>query len=312
MKLIELFAGIGTQAYAFQQYIDTTVLGISEIDNRPLKAYEAIFKKLPYNFGDISKIKSLPQADVWTYSFPCIDLSIAGKKEGLQGKHSGLLYEVQRLLENSPLPKILIMENVANLVSVKFLPDFEKWIDFLSSLGYTTTWEKIQANHYGGGTIRKRVFAVSILNTHDSFVFPKKTGTNKVILDYLEDPIEEYCVDNSLFLYQEIERNYQTSIKLQDYGRGGQGNRIYSVYGQGVTLTANGGGKAGSSGGLYARPQGIYKLTPREMMLVNGWQDPEIASVEKVLSPREIGFVMGNSIDLTVMKKIAHKIINYL
>ena len=64
LKLIELFAGIGTQAYAFQQYIDTTVLGISEIDKRPLKAYEAIFEKLPYNFGDISEIESLPQADV--------------------------------------------------------------------------------------------------------------------------------------------------------------------------------------------------------------------------------------------------------
>lgn len=310
MELIELFSGIGTQAYSFQQYINTNVLGISEIDNRPLKAYKAIFNKMPYNFGDIRKIEKLPPADIWTYSFPCTDLSIAGKKAGLQGKYSGLLYEVQRLLQKSPLPKILIMENVANLASAKFLPDFNQWLDFLSSLGYITTWEKIQANHYGGGTIRKRIFAISILDK--KFIFPEKTGTKKVVLDYLEDPVTEYCVDDSLFLYQESKKNYNTSIKLQDYKNGGQGNRIYSVYGQGVTLTATGGGKAGSSGGLYARPQGIYKLTPREMMLISGWTEPEISKVEKVLSPREIGFVMGNSIDLTVMKKIAKEVISYL
>ena len=53
--------------------------------------------------------------------------------------------------------------------------------------------------------------------------------------------------------------------KWDDYKNGGQGNRIYSIFGQGVTLTASGGGKAGSSGGLYLRNNSIYKLTPIEI-----------------------------------------------
>ena len=84
LKLIELFAGIGTQYKAFSKYIETEVVGISEIDEKPLKIYKHLFGEVN-NFGDITKITELPAADVWTYSFPCTDLSIAGKQEGFSG-----------------------------------------------------------------------------------------------------------------------------------------------------------------------------------------------------------------------------------
>ena len=83
-------------------------------------------------FGDITKIDTLPYADIWTYSFPCTDLSIAGKQEGFQGKNSSLIYEVYRLLLSSPKPKILLMENVANICNNTFMPKFQEWINSLA------------------------------------------------------------------------------------------------------------------------------------------------------------------------------------
>ena len=303
ITLIELFAGIGTQYQAFKNNYEVKCIGISEIDPRPLKAYKALFGE-PNNFGDITKIKELPKSDVWTYSFPCTDLSIAGKQEGFKGKNSSLIYEVYRLLEISSKPKILIMENVANICNTTFMPQFQEWINALSKLGYNSTWKKIKASDYGGATIRERVFMISILNTEIKYVFPRPHNSNLVLQDFLEPTEEKYYIDEYNGPIPKTIKNFSNSIKLCDYKKGGQGNRIYNPYGMGVTLTATGGGKAGSSGGLYYRENKIYKLSPIEMCKVMGWSKKQAQTICSVLTPREVGFCMGNAIDLTVLTKI--------
>lgn len=115
------------------------MVAISEIDKYALKSYEAMHGKVN-NMGDIRAIKELPCADMWTYSFPCQDISVAGKGAGIkEGTRSGLLFEVERLLkvaaENGTLPKYLLLENVKNLVSKKFRADFDSWLFCLSELG---------------------------------------------------------------------------------------------------------------------------------------------------------------------------------
>lgn len=111
--------------------------------------------KLSRNLGDISKLEHLDYADFWTYSFPCTDISVAGKQEGIkQGQtRSGLLYEVQRLLERAnkmlTLPKYLMLENVKNLVGKKFKLQFDEWVAWLDELGYNTYWKVLNAKDYG-------------------------------------------------------------------------------------------------------------------------------------------------------------------
>lgn len=308
IKLIELFAGIGTQYASFKEVYGDEVqcIGISEIDDKPLKGYKALHGEY-VNYGDISKIESLPTADVWTYSFPCTDISIAGKKEGFVGKHSSLIYQVYRLLQTSNKPKVLIMENVANICGTQFLADFEAWIDMLSQLGYTSTWKKVKACNYGGGTIRERVFLISVLNASKPFIFPAEKATSLTLKDYLEEPDPKYYIDDSA-LIDTSANSYTKSIKLADYKNGGQGNRIYSINGQGVTLTASGGGKAGSSGGLYLRGNKIYKLSPFEMCRVMGWDKEESAILCDALTDRELGFCLGNAIDKIAFTKIVEAI----
>ena len=195
IKVIELFAGVGSQAMALRNIgIDYEVIGISEIDKFAYKSYEAIHGKVK-NFGDITKINKLPYCDLLTYSFPCQDLSIAGQQKGIsKDTRSGLLLEVERLLlkakENGTLPKYLLLENVKNLVGKKFIKDFERWLSFLNGLGYYSNWEVLNAKDYGIPQNRERVFVVSSLeNIH--YNFPKQVELKSKMKDLLEEKVDD-------------------------------------------------------------------------------------------------------------------------
>ena len=194
----ELFAGIGSQTAALERLgIDFKVVGIAEIDKYAIKSYEAIHGPVR-NYGDISKIEKLDYADFWTYSFPCQDISVAGKCKGIiKGKtRSGLLYEVERLLENSKeyneLPKYLMLENVKNLVGKKFKPQFDEWLKRLDDLGYNTYWKVLNAKNYGIPQNRERVFAISIRKDIDTgYEFPQGFDNGKRLKDVLESEVDE-------------------------------------------------------------------------------------------------------------------------
>ena len=193
-----------------------------------LKQYY-ISDKLLKNLGDISKIDSLPYADLVTYSSPCQSFSVAGKLAGakkicktcgyeweidfsnpnynykcpycgsvnLDSTTSGLLQEVQRLLsvayKNNTLPKYLLLENVKNLVGKKFKPQFDAWIRWLDSIGYNTYYQVLNSKHYGIPQNRERIFAVSIRKDIDDgkFKFPEQIPLNTRLKDILEKNVDE-------------------------------------------------------------------------------------------------------------------------
>lgn len=205
----ELFSGIGAFRKALENLgIPYEIVGISEIDKFAIKSYEAIFGKTR-NYGDISKCEKLDYADLWTYGFPCQDLSVAGKQRGvIQGQtRSGLLYEVQRLLAvavaNGEQPKYLIMENVKPLVGKKFRPTFESWLAWLDSNGYNTYWKVLNAADYGAPQRRERVFAVSIRKDIDTgFSYPPPVKLKKKFRDLLEkDPDDKFFLSNECYTY---------------------------------------------------------------------------------------------------------------
>lgn len=205
LKVIELFSGIGAQRKALENAgIEHEVVATSEIDKYALKVYETLYGKTN-NMGDISKIEKLPKADLWTYSFPCTDISISGRMQGLEkgsGTHSSLLWEVQRLLEKSKecneLPKYLLLENVKNLVSKKFKPYFDEWLSFLESLGYKNYYKVLNAKDYGVPQNRERIFCVSILGDED-YVFPEKVPLVTKLGDLLEDEVpDKYFLSEKL------------------------------------------------------------------------------------------------------------------
>lgn len=220
LKVNELFSGIGSQKAALERLgIEHEIIGIAEIDKYAIKSYEAIHGPVR-NYGDISKIDKLDYADFWTYSFPCQDISVAGKQAGInEHTRSGLLYQVERLLqvskEHDELPKYLMLENVKNLVGKKFKAQFDEWIQRLDELGYNTYWQVLNAKNYGIPQNRERVFAISILKDIDiGYVFPEPFELKKRLKDILEKEVDEKYYINSEKAKKLISQITQTGTGL--------------------------------------------------------------------------------------------------
>lgn len=113
------------------------------------------------------------------------------------GTRSGLLWEVERLLnECEELPQILFMENVPQVHNKKNMEDFQEWLDYLTSLGYTNYYKDLCASDYGVAQHRKRCFMFSFLGNY-TYKFPEPFTLTKKLKDYLEDNVDEkYYINN--------------------------------------------------------------------------------------------------------------------
>lgn len=277
IRLIELFAGVGSQAMAlrnigadFEKYLtcewqvqaiasykaihfgdDTTDystgmekqdlvrilhgLGISNNGKEPMKLKE-IEKKpegwLRETYNNIqatknivnimsAKGKDLKVTDtdrytyILTYSFPCQDLSVAGKMKGMDkgaGTRSGMLWEVERLLgEMEELPQILLMENVPQVMQKRNEHNFAMWQQFLESKGYRNYAQFLNAKDYGVPQNRQRAFMVSVLGDYE-YKFPEPVPLEKAIEDCLEEEVDEKY-------YMDSERARQMVMKEIESGR---------------------------------------------------------------------------------------------
>lgn len=140
-----------------------------------------------------------------TYSFPCQDLSLAGKGKGMSdtSTRSGMLWEVERILkeckELGTLPQVLLMENVPQVHSQDNVNDFNKWQLELEKIGYKNYFQDLIATDYGIPQTRNRCFMVSILGDY-SYAFPMAKPLEIKLKDMLEDNVDEkyYLSDKML------------------------------------------------------------------------------------------------------------------
>lgn len=259
IRLIELFAGYGSQALALKYlgvpfehwkicewnyksiqaykdihfpYDDTdysiglskeqlanylAITGISSNWNEPMKAEQIkrlnesklreIYNNIQstHNLVDVSKIHAndleIINKDqytyILTYSFPCQDLSLAGRREGMDRgseTRSGLLWEVERILqeckEDNCLPDVLLMENVPQVHGTENARNWREWLTELERLGYQSYWEDMIATDYGIPQIRNRTFCVSLLGEY-AYSFPQPIELEKRLKDMLEDKVDE-------------------------------------------------------------------------------------------------------------------------
>ena len=147
--------------------------------------------------GELLEITDTDKYDyILTYSFPCQDLSLAGKGKGMSdtSTRSGMLWEVERILseckELGTLPQILLMENVPQVHGVDNIEDFNKWQLRLEQLGYKNYMQDLIATDYGIPQTRNRCFMVSILGDYN-YKFPKPIPLKLKLKDMLEDNVDE-------------------------------------------------------------------------------------------------------------------------
>lgn len=176
--------------------------------------------KLTHNLGDINKIEFLSYADLWTISFCCQDISVAGKMRGLKpdsGTRSSLLWENIRLLkkakDDGTLPKYLMFENVKNLVSKKFIDDFNNLLEVLDELGFNSYWKVLNAKDCGIPQNRERVFVISIRKDIDKgkFEFSKPFDTGIRLKDIIDRNVDE-----KYYLSKDIQELFVLNIEKYD------------------------------------------------------------------------------------------------
>lgn len=213
MKILSLFSGIGAFEKALDYLnINYELVNYCEIDKYASKAYSLIYNVSEnMNLGDITKVDTskLPKdIDLITYGFPCQDISLAGKQQGMFNNdgsktRSGLFFEALRIIEDTK-PKIAIAENVKNLVSKKFNAQFQAVLQSLEETGYNNYWKVLNAKDYGIPQNRERVFIVSIRKDIDpgSFEFPKPFELKLRLKDMLEDEVDEkYFLSDKMIEY---------------------------------------------------------------------------------------------------------------
>lgn len=229
MKFIDFFAGIGGIRLGLERAGHECV-GFCEWDKFARQSYKAMHNtEGEWENHDIRTANSygLPKADLWTFGFPCQDLSVAGKRKGLQeGERSGLFYEIIRLLQGlrqEDRPKWLLAENVKGLFSAGGGFDFLRCIVELGGLGYSVEWQLLDSKDFGVPQNRERVFIAGHLGE----------GSGREVF-----PIRPADGENTCRL-QEITKGVADSF------------RIYKSEGIARTLKSEGGG-LGAKMGLYA------------------------------------------------------------
>jgi site-specific DNA-cytosine methylase len=160
----------------------------------------------------------------------CQDFSAAGlQKGGIKGSgtRSSLLWECERAIE-SKRPKYLLMENVAALVSQKFIKLFNKWQHTLEGYGYTNYAQVLNAKDYGVPQNRERIFMVSVRNDfNQKFYFPEPFKLEKRLKDILEDKVDEKYYISETRLNGLIKSNEKNQKEEMDFGSSQKQKKIF-------------------------------------------------------------------------------------
>lgn len=292
---IDLFAGIG----GFHQAADSLggkCLFASEIDSEAKKAYEANYHLKPH--GDITKIDAhdIPDHDVLLAGFPCQPFSIIGNRLGFDDIRGTLFFEIARILEVKK-PPIFVLENVKQLSRHDKGRTLQTILSKLRELGYTVNWSVLNALDFGLPQKRERTIIVGFLDSGVKFTFPEGIGPGK-----LEDILEkDEDVDSRFFASDRIVekrlKSHQSKYSPSIWHENKSGN--ISSYPYSCAL------RAGASYN-YLLVDGVRRLTPREMLRLQGFPD----TFQIVCNDSQTRKQAGNAVPVNVIKAVLEVALN--
>jgi DNA (cytosine-5)-methyltransferase 1 len=163
MKVLSLFSGIGGFDLGFER-AGMEVVGMCEIDRHAQAVLQRHFPNATLHTDVRSVVYERGAVDVVCGGFPCQDLSVAGKRRGLDGERSGLWFEFQRIIDVAE-PAWVVIENVPGLFSSNGGADFAVIIQWLAQRGYGVGWRVLDSQGFGLAQRRKRVFIVGSFGT---------------------------------------------------------------------------------------------------------------------------------------------------
>ncbi len=283
-------------------------LDYKTFENRARKMKDSKLKefflanRLIHNYGDITKIDptTLPDFDLFTYSFPCQDISVAGYQNGLTegaGTRSSLLWECCKIIETKR-PRYLMMENVKNLVGNNHIHNFKKFVNYLESLGYRNFWAVLNARNYGIPQNRERVFCISSLDPDFQYKFPAPLKLKCNLCDMLECNVgNEFYLKEKDVLEKPIDQDVSYCID-SNYWKGSTLDNFLMKHRRQLVSD-----KLDANGKFRVR-----RLTPRETWRLMGVSDEDFEKAAQVNKNTSLYKQAGNSIVVPVLEAVFKKL----
>jgi len=311
IRTIDLFAGVGGIRSGFEKAGFKTVFA-NDFNEKCKKTYDLNFSRPKLFVEDIWKIdiKSLPKFDILLGGFPCQAFSIAGYRKGFRDEkgRGNLFFRIVEILE-ARRPKAILLENVKNLKNHDGGKTFEIIKKSLEDLGYHLKYEVLNSMKHGNvPQNRERIFIVGFLDKDrcDSFLFPEEIHLTKNFRDFISETAHPKYYYNDKPLFEKMKNDINSEHTVYQWRR-----RYVRVNKKGVvpTLTANM-GRGGHNVPIIKNSVGVRKLTPKECFLLQGF--PETYQIPVDLSDSELYHQAGNSVTVTVIERIAEKMMKAL
>jgi DNA (cytosine-5)-methyltransferase 1 len=293
-SFIDLFAGIGGFHQAGAQLGGKCVFAC-EIDEHAKKAYAHNYGIEAY--GDITTLDSdaVPDHDILFAGFPCQPFSIIGSQMGFDDTRGTLFFEIVRILK-AKHPSAFILENVKQLKTHDNGRTFDVIIQNLKDLGYDIYPTVLNALDYGLPQKRERAIIVGFAKKTMLFDFPKPTA--RVALSaILED---DRVVDKKHFVSEDIFNKRMAAHTSKFYPSIWHENVGGNVSSHPFSCAL----RAGASYN-YLLVNGIRRLTPREMLRLQGFPD----SFEIVCSDAQTRKQAGNAVPVNMVKEVLREVL---
>lgn len=251
---------------------------------------------------DIREVESsdIPNAAIWAGGFPCQDVSLArmGPRSGLRGRQSGLFYDFAELI-GERRPPLVVLENVAALLSSHDGRDFAIVLRTLATLGYGVAWRVLDSRHFGIPQSRTRVFIVGSLGgaaSAGSVLFEPECGdrdSEKSRSDG-EKPVSPFA------------------ISVGDPERGFVKKLAHCLYAESARHTGT-----DWSRNYVSYPEGrVRRLTPLETERLQGFPDDWTMPKEAIDDVNTLDsaryHACGNAVSVPVAEWLGHRIASQL
>lgn len=249
------------------------------------------------------KAADIPKSDLWAGGFPCQDVSLArmGERAGLKGKRSGLFHDFARLIGEA-LPRVILLENVAGLLSSHRGRDFSTVIGTLADFGYSVGWRVLNSKNFGVPQSRQRVY---IVGCHRDI-----SGPGQILF---EDQCREGDAEKSKSNGKAALSPFKTCIG-EDGGDGPVYQSIaYCLYACSARHTGTDWSRTYVP---YPKKGKVRRLTPKECEGVMGFPSGWTLLPSEKLTEDEIDSLryhaLGNAVTPPVAEWLAHRIRDYL
>ncbi|KJC63713.1 DNA methyltransferase [Agreia bicolorata] len=300
VRVASFFAGIGGFDLGFENAGMETVWQC-EKKEFCLDILEKHWPDVP-KASDIQEVDpyDIPEAEIWVGGFPCQDISLArmGPRSGLRGTQSGLFYDFAKLIE-ARRPEVVVLENVAALLSSHDGRDFAIILRTLADIGYGVAWRVLDSRHFGVPQSRSRVFIVGSLRGADaagSILFEsergdrnsEKSGSNG------EKPVSPFAIS--------VGNSEQGFVK----------KLAHCLYAESARHTGT-----DWSRNYVSYPHGrVRRLTPLEAERLQGFPDNWTMPVHEIANENTLDsaryHACGNAVSVPVVEWIGHRIVDQL